>query len=75
LWFEEVKVLAMWWIGAGMCVTMLTIFLLGMLRTSQIAWDTAWRMFTVYTAVGAGLMLATYAVYQCLHRRRKLRHS
>ncbi|KAE9370067.1 hypothetical protein N431DRAFT_559358 [Stipitochalara longipes BDJ] len=46
--FETIQFFTGWWIGAGLCITLLVIFLVGMLRSAQGAWDTAKWMFTTY---------------------------
>lgn len=53
--FELIHVVTLWWIGAGLCVTLLTIFLVGMLRSAQNAWDTARWMFATYCLVSGVL--------------------
>jgi hypothetical protein len=65
--FDAIRVLTAWWTGAGVCITLLTIFMVGMLRTAQNAWDTAKWMFTAY-CVGSGvLLLACVGMYCHLH--------
>ncbi|KAF7344700.1 hypothetical protein MVEN_01630400 [Mycena venus] len=69
--FEIIKTVMGWWIGAGFYITLLVIFFVGMLRTAQEAWDTAWIMFTVYAAVGGSLFAGTYLLYGWLDRKKR----
>lgn len=65
--FEVIRVLTTWWIGAGFCVTLLVIFLVGMLRTAQNAWDTARWMFATYLVVGGVLLGLYFGIYWSLY--------
>ena len=66
---EWVRVGSAYWIGPGICIPLLTVFLMGMLRTSQAAWDTAKWMFLGY-AGGSVLLVLTYVgLYVYLYRR------
>ncbi|KAF4460908.1 hypothetical protein FALBO_12291 [Fusarium albosuccineum] len=68
--FDLIRVLTAWWIGAGLLITLLTIFLVGMLRTGQKAWDTAWIMFAVYCSVGGALIISYFGAYWLLYRQK-----
>lgn len=35
--FDVIRCITAWWIGGGICITLLTIFMVGMLRTAQRA--------------------------------------
>lgn len=65
--FEVIRVSTAWWIGAGFCITLLTIFLVGMLRTAQSAWDTARWMFATYCIVSGVLFGLYFGTYWFLH--------
>lgn len=68
--FEFTRLFTTWWIGAGMGITLLLIFLVGMLSNAQHAWDTAKWMFTAYS-VGCILLVASYAIlYNFLYHER-----
>jgi len=67
--FELIQVLTGWWIGAGLCITLLVIFLVGMLRGAQKAWDTAKWMFATYIVVSGVLFLCYASIYSCLHSK------
>lgn len=68
--FELIQVLTSWWIGAGLCITLLTIFLIGMLKSAQQAWDTARWMFATYLVVGGALFACYAVVYSTLYHKR-----
>lgn len=68
--FELVQVLTAWWIGAGLCITLLTIFLIGMLKSGQQAWDTARGMFATYLVVGGALFTCYAGIYTSLYHKR-----
>jgi hypothetical protein len=68
--FELIQVLTAWWIGAGLCVTLLVIFLVGMLRSAQNAWDTAKWMFATYLVVSGALFVGYAGIYYSLYRKR-----
>jgi hypothetical protein len=68
--FEFMHVFTAWWIGAGLCITFLVIFLVGMLRTAQTAWDTAKWMFTTYLAVSGALFGCSAGIYLSLYYKR-----
>ncbi|KAN0104858.1 hypothetical protein V8E51_010603 [Hyaloscypha variabilis] len=68
--FELIQVLTAWWIGAGMCITLLVIFLVGMLRSAQNAWDTAKWMFTTYLVVSGALFACYAGTYSTLYYKR-----
>jgi len=40
-WFKRLRWFSSFWIGAGVLVTLLVIFVVGMLRTAESAWTTA----------------------------------
>ncbi|KAJ7252291.1 hypothetical protein C8J57DRAFT_1238171 [Mycena rebaudengoi] len=69
--FEIIKTVMEWWISVGFCITLLVIFFVGMLRTAQEAWDTAWIMFACYAAVGVSLFVCTYLLYGWLDRKKR----
>ncbi|KAF1844214.1 uncharacterized protein K460DRAFT_419159 [Cucurbitaria berberidis CBS 394.84] len=68
--FDIVRVLTAWWIGAGFFITLLVIFMVGMLRTAQNAWDTAKWMFGAYMVVGGVLIGCYVVIYWSLHQKR-----
>ena len=68
--FDVIRVVTAWWIGAGVCITLLTIFMVGMLRTAQNAWDTAKWMFTVYCVISGVLFGACVGMYGYLHHKK-----
>jgi hypothetical protein len=68
--FELIQVLTAWWIGAGLCVTLLVIFLVGMLRSAQNAWDTAKWMFATYLVVSGALFGGYARIYSSLYSKR-----
>lgn len=67
---KVLSVVTAWWIGAGMFITLLVIFLVGMLRTAQNAWDTAKAMFITYAVVGGALIVACVVLYSTMYRKR-----
>jgi hypothetical protein len=68
--FELVQALTAWWMGGGLCITLLVIFMVGMLRSAQSAWHTAWRLFTAYLVVG-GVLIGCYAgIYFSLYSKK-----
>lgn len=67
--FERVRAVTLWWMGAGLCINFLVIFLVGMLRDAQNAWDTAQWMFTTYLAVSGVLFGCSIGLYYFLYRR------
>jgi hypothetical protein len=69
-WFEAIRVITAWWIGAGLCITLLVIFLVGMLRTAPQAWQAAWKMFTTYLAVSGFLLVCYFGIYWTLYNKR-----
>lgn len=68
--FELIQVLTAWWIGAGLCITLLVIFLVGMLRSAQNAWDTAKWMFATYLVVSGALFGCYAGIYCSLYYKR-----
>ena len=68
--FEIIYSVTAWWIGAGLCVTLLVIFFVGMLRDAQNAWDTAKWMFVTYILVSAGLLGCYAVIYRSLYSKR-----
>ncbi|KAJ7200796.1 hypothetical protein GGX14DRAFT_167530 [Mycena pura] len=69
--FEMLKAVMKWWIGAGFYITLLVIFFVGMLRTAQEAWDTAWRLFAVYAIVGGSLFVCFFVLFKWLDRKKR----
>jgi NADH:ubiquinone oxidoreductase subunit 6 (subunit J) len=68
--FELVQGFTAWWIGGGLCITLLVIFMVGMLKGAQSAWNTAWRWFTTYLVVG-GVFIGCYAgIYFSLYSKK-----
>lgn len=68
--FELIRVLTALWIGVGLCITLLMIFLIDMLKSVQQAWDTARWMFATYFVI-VGALLACYAdIYGSLYHKR-----
>jgi hypothetical protein len=67
--FDVIRVFTAWWVGAGICITLLTIFMVGMLRTAQNAWDTARWMFMAYCVGSLVLFGACVGMYWHLHRK------
>jgi hypothetical protein len=65
--FELIQLFTTWWIGAGLCVTLLVIFLVGMLRSAQNAWDTAKWMFATYLVVSGALFGCYAGIYSFLY--------
>lgn len=68
--FHIIRVLTAWWIGAGLSITLLVIFLVGMLRTAQNAWDTAKWMFTTYCVVGGTLFGFYVGIHWHIYNKR-----
>lgn len=67
--FDIIRITTAWWIGAGFCITLPTIFIVGMLRTAQSAWAIARWMFMGY-CVGSGVLLGTCVGMYCyLHKK------
>lgn len=65
-WFEFFQTATKWWVGAGMCITLLVIFLEGMLKGGQKAWHTAQWLFLAYcmgSLILSGCFAGTY--YYC----------
>ena len=68
--FEIIYGVTEWWIGAGLFITLLVIFLVGMLRNAQNAWDTAKWLFVIYI-LGSAALIGCYAViYRSLYSKR-----
>ncbi|KAK2594587.1 hypothetical protein QQS21_007717 [Conoideocrella luteorostrata] len=61
VFFKYVRILTRWWIGLGLGVLLLVIFIKGMLRDSQNAWNYAQWGFIAYLAVSV-IFLVLYAV-------------
>jgi hypothetical protein len=68
--FELIQVLTAWCIGGGLCVTLLVIFLVGMLKSAQKAWDTARNWFAAYIAVSVVLLVCYAGTYWNLYKKR-----
>ncbi|RFN53935.1 hypothetical protein FIE12Z_1682 [Fusarium flagelliforme] len=65
-WFKALRWFSSFWIGAGLLVTLLVIFVVGMLRTAESAWTTARWMCAAYL-IGGGIMTALHVlVYRYL---------
>lgn len=62
-WFEFIRRVTAVWIGAGICITLLVIFFIGMLRSAQKAWDAARLMFATYIIVGGLLFTFSFIMY------------
>lgn len=71
--FDVIRVITAYLIGAGLCVTLLTIFIVGMLRTAQNAWHTAQWMFATYLVV-SGLLFGACVVMYCYMYYKNLRN-
>jgi multisubunit Na+/H+ antiporter MnhB subunit len=69
-YFDVLRVITAWWLGAIFAVTLITLFMIGMLDEAQAAWDVAWIMFVIYGAVGAALLGLYWALYKHLYRKR-----
>lgn len=68
--FEIIQVLTAWCIGGGLCLTLLVIFLVGMLKSAQKAWHTARDVFAAYIVI-SGVLLGCYAgTYWRLYTKR-----
>jgi hypothetical protein len=68
--FDIIRFITAWWIGAGFFITLLVIFMVGMLRTAQNAWDTAKWMFTT-SLVFCGVFMGPYfGTYWFLYHKR-----
>ncbi|KAF1996738.1 hypothetical protein P154DRAFT_579675 [Amniculicola lignicola CBS 123094] len=68
--FDIIRIFTTWWLGAGFLITLLTIFMVGMLRTAQNAWDTAKWMFATYCVVGGVLVGCYVGIYWSLYHKR-----
>ncbi len=68
--FELIRVATTWWLSAGVCITLLVIFLAGMFSTPQMAWDSAKWMFATYLVVSGVLVGCCTAIYHYLHHER-----
>ena len=68
--FDIVRVLTAWWLGAGLLISLLVIMIFGMLKNGQAAWNSAWRLFTAYCAVGGFLGIVYFGLYGYLYRKR-----
>jgi hypothetical protein len=68
-WFGRFCVFTAYWIGAGLCITLLTTFIVGMLRTAESAWHMAQWMFATYLSVSGAFLVACAVVYRYLRRK------
>jgi len=68
--FEFIQVLTAWCIGAGLCLTLLVIFLVGMLKSAQKAWHTARNVFAAYIVVSGVLLMCYAGTYWTLYTKR-----
>ncbi|MCJ1284069.1 hypothetical protein MMC26_003400 [Xylographa opegraphella] len=68
--FDVVRVFAAWWLGAGLLICLLVIFIFGMLKNSQAAWNSAWRLFTAYCVVGGVFGIVYIVLYWYLYQKR-----
>ena len=68
--FQILRRITVWWICAMFCITLLTIFMMGMLTGAQEAWDTARWMFAVYIIASGLLLLSCIAVYRWLYLKK-----
>lgn len=67
--FMIIRKFSNWWIFVGLLVTLLVIFLVGMLMTAQEAWNTARALFAVYIVVGGLSVITHVSVYWYWHRQ------
>ncbi|KAH6952073.1 hypothetical protein DER45DRAFT_390681 [Fusarium avenaceum] len=67
--FMIIRKFSNWWIFVGLLVTLLVIFLVGMLMTAQEAWNTARALFAVYIGVGGLSVIMHVSVYWYWHRQ------
>jgi hypothetical protein len=71
-WFGWLRYITAWWICGGISITLLVIFLIGMLRDGQRAWHSAKWMFTGYCVVSILLVMSSIFFYLRLsHKRRR----
>jgi hypothetical protein len=65
-WFKFIRRFSTLWIYIAFPITLLVIFIVGMLRTAQDAWVTARWMFAVYLIVGGLSSIIHALVYRLL---------
>ncbi|KAJ4010010.1 hypothetical protein NW752_009187 [Fusarium irregulare] len=65
-WFKALRWFSSFWIGAGLLITLLTIFIVGMLRTAESAWTTARWMCATYLIGGGVFTFLHVVVYRYL---------
>jgi hypothetical protein len=68
--FKILRRITALWICAMFCVTLLVIFMMGMLGGAQDAWDTAWWLFAAYTSISAFLVITCICVYRYLYLKK-----
>jgi hypothetical protein len=68
---EWLRIFTAWWICAVLCITLLVIFLAGMLWTGQKAWHIAQWMFLGYCLISILLLGSTAFLYWRLSRKRR----
>lgn len=61
--FDIMRHATAWWLGAGLSIALLVLFIIGMRSDGQTAWDAAWKVFLVYGVVGGVLLLSSTAFY------------
>lgn len=68
--FDIVRVVTAWWLGAGLLVCLLVIFIIGMKMDGQTAWDWAWRLFLIYCVLGGFFGISYISLYWWLYWKR-----
>ncbi|MCJ1320511.1 hypothetical protein MMC15_005851 [Xylographa vitiligo] len=68
--FDIIRILTAWWLGAGLLISLLVIFIIGMLKKGQAAWDSAWQLFTAHCVVGGVFGTVYIGLYWYLYRKR-----
>lgn len=68
--FEFIQSLTTWCISAGLSVTLLVMFLVGMLKSAQKAWHTARDVFAAYIVVSGVLLMCYTGTYWVLYTKR-----
>jgi hypothetical protein len=67
--FQLIHVTMRWFIGLGFGVTLLLIFVKGMMGHAQGAWDTARDVFIGYLSISGLLIILYWSLYYVLHRK------
>lgn len=62
-WFKALRWFSFFWIGAGLLITFLTIFIVSLLWTAESAWTTARWMFSTYLIGGVVFTFLHVLVY------------